>query len=828
MSKNLRRSGFIFLACVLLLLGVAGGVAWRFYGAMPDYAGQATIKGLSGKVSVYRDAYGVPHIFATNRADALRALGYAHASERFFQMEMQRRAGQGRLSEVVGKDVLGVDKFVRTLGLYDLAQSGYAAMSPDAQNLFRAYADGVNAWMDSHRHRMPPEFTLLGVTPDAWQPADSVVWGKLMALQLSNNYKREMLRAELAGKVSPTQMKFLFPAWGSAPVTMEPKLTQKAENTCCQQANTNPLLPSPPSVPPASGREAQTASAVYNTHDDALAALSAITSLDHAASNEWVIAGSRTQSGKPILANDPHLSLEAPILWYLARIVTPEGSVKGATVPGLPVVLLGQNNAIAWGMTTTGSDVQDLFIETVDPKNPANYLTPSGSKPFATHKEMIHVKGGADVVLTIRATRHGPVMSDIDADMARIAGDGHVMALAFTGLGEHDRTAEALLRINQATNWKDFLAALRLYQGPPQNVVYADTKGDIGFINPGLVPIRKKGDGLTPVDGASGAYDWQGTVPFDEEPKLYNPAAGFVFNANNALVSANAKRFYGTDWEEPYRAARLQHYFDSVDQHTLDSSVAMQADHLSLPAKEFLPFLLRPRFADNAEPRIAAVLDLLRGWDGVMDRDRPEPLIFEAWLAAMHKVLLVDPAGVSLKERGPFAANSIAAILASKDNGWCSGAACDALAMKALTEALDGITARQGADMRHWRWGREHTALLQHKVFKHLPILAGLSDLSVPSSGDFYTLDRGGSFDAPADHPFARQHGGGYRAVYDLGDPDHSRFMITTGESGHIFSKHYGDLVPLWNDVKAVTLSGSQKDLDGQKLPKLEFQPAGQ
>ena len=795
----LRRFKIIIIGFVLIFFALGGGIAWVFYGTLPEYKGREAIKGLSAKVSIYRDTYGVPHIFAANRNDALRALGYLHASERMFQMEMQRRAGQGRLAEAVGHDMVGVDKFIRTLGLYPLAESSYAAMSPDAQKSLQAYADGVNSWIDSHRYNLPPEFFLLGLTPEPWKPADSVVWGKLMALQLSHNYKLEILRAQLAPKLSPQQMKTLFPAWDGAPVTMEPRLTKASGNT----------LPY--------GESLQQK-------------LAAVIGLDHPASNEWVIAGSRTQSGKPILANDPHLSLEAPILWYLARIVTPEFSVKGATVPGLPVILLGQNTNIAWGMTTTGSDVEDLFVETVDPKNPKNYLTPQGSVPFETHKELINIKGGDQAVVTIRSTRHGPVMSDIDPDMADVLGDGKVAALAFTGLGAKDRTAEALLQVNQAQNWKQFQEAFRLYEGPPQNVVFADIKGDIGFINPGLVPIRKKGDGLMPVDGASGAYDWKGTIPFDQWPRLYNPPAGFAFNANNALVVGNDANgnYYGTDWEEPYRAMRLQQFFDTTDEHTLDSSAAMQADHISLVARQLLPYILRLHFessGDNANPLAIEALDMLRDWDGTMDKNRPEPLIFEAWLYQMHKQLLVGQAKQQLEERGPFAANSIAAILSKKDNGWCAEDVCAAYSKQAMADGLTWIASRQGKNIKQWKWGKEHVALLQNKVFKHIPFLSGVSDLSVPSSGDFYTLDRGGSFDAPADMPFARQHGGGYRAIYDLANPDRSRFMITTGESGHILSPHYGDLVKMWNDVKSFTLSGSQTDMAGQNLPLLELTP---
>ena len=615
------------------------------------------------------------------------------------------------------------------------------------------------------------------------------MWGKLMALELSHNYKLEMLRAQLTPKLTPLQMRGLFPGWGDAPVTLEPH-AQKAEN-----------------VP---------------TTQDALNDLGSLIGLGHGASNEWVIAGSRTATGKPILANDPHLGLSAPILWYLVRIVTPQLSMAGATVPGLPVVLLGQNDSIAWGMTTTGSDVEDLFIETIDPKNPLNYLTPQGSVPFVTRTEYIRIKGKPDLPMHVRISRHGPVMSDIDPHMAQMAGSGRVVALAFTGLGPHDTTAEALMRINRAHNWQEFTDALKLYQSPPQNFVFASKDGDIGFFAPGLVPVRRKGEGLVPADGASGDYDWQGAIPFDEEPQIHNPPAGFIFNANNEIAAPGGGHFLGVDWEEPYRSERLQQFFDSIPRHTLDTSAMMQADHLSLAARQLLPYLLRLKPADQEQ---AEVLDHLRQWDGVMDKTRPEPLIFEAWLYEMHRLLLVDPAGQDLLEKGPFAAAGIANILAHQGSGWCTEKTCTTIMAQALTDALDLLSARDGADKAVWEWGDEHRAQLLNKVFTHVPLLRHWADIDAASSGDFYTLDRGGGFEPSPAHPFTRTDGGGYRGIYDLADPARSRFMIASGQSGHLFSSHYRDLFKSWNRVQSFTLAGSEQDLAARHLPELVFEP---
>ena len=457
--------------------------------------------------------------------------------------------------------------------------------------------------------------------------------------------------------------------------------------------------------------------------------------------------------------------------------------------------MLGQNDSIAWGLTTADSNVQDLFIETVDPADPSKYLSPNGPKPFDTREEIIHVKGGADVRLTIRSTRHGPVLSDVNADLADFAGPGKAVALAFTGLGERDTTAEAFMRVNSARNWGEFLDALHLYQTPTQNFVYADIGGDIGFLNPGLVPLRKSGAGLVPVDGSSSAFDWTGAIPFEQWPQLHNPEIGFAFNANNANFPNDHEPSFGQDWEENFRARRIQQFFDTIQKHSLDTSAAMQADHLSLDVKELQPFIAMIAPSDELARKAQA---MLLAWNAVMDEDRAEPLIYTAFLRSLHKILIEDKTGLAMREKGPFAATTLISLMRDHPS-WCDfPGASDPDCRKALGRALDDglalLVSRDGPDLTQWRWGTEHKAVLQHQVYSHVPLLDRLSDLSLPSSGGFYTLDRGGGFEVSSDLPFARTHGGGFRGLYDLANPDKSRFMIATGESGHIFSRHYGDL----------------------------------
>ncbi len=785
--RLIKWAGSLVLALVVFVVLVG---FYLFFRAMPAYSGTERLAGLSAEARIWRDAYGVPHIFAGSMDDAARALGYVHASERMFQMDILRRVGQGRMAEIRGADLLPVDKFIRTMGFYREAETSFSALSPWAQKRLEAYAEGVNAFLANHA--LPPEFLLAGDSPEPWRPADSLVIGKLEAYQLSQNFKLKLLRARLAAKFGEERANWLFPgARPGDPITTLPAI-----------------------------------SATHASGDSIDDELGALTGIGKGASNEWVVAGSRTLTGKPILANDPHLELSAPILWYLARVVTPEGSVKGATLPGAPVFVLGQNDSIAWGLTTANSNVQDLFIETVDPADPSKYLGLDGPKPFDTREETIHVKGAADVRLTIRATRHGPVLSDVNTDLADFAGPGKAIALAFTGLGDRDTTAEAFMRVNSARNWGGFFDALRLYQTPTQNFVYADVGGDIGFLNPGLVPTRKSGDGMVPVDGASGGFDWTGTIPFDQWPQLHNPEIGFAFNANNANFPDNHEPSFGQDWEENFRARRIQQFFDAFDKHSLETSAAMQADHLSLDVKELQPFIAMIAPSDERARKAQA---MLLSWNGVMDKDRAEPLIYTAFLRSLHKILIEDKTGLPMKERGPFAATTLVSLM--RDHlTWCASPGtlqpdCRAALGQALDDGLALLIKRDGDDMSHWRWGAEHKAVLQHQVYSHVPLLDRLTDLSLPSSGGFYTLDRGGGSEASSDIPFARTQGGGFRGLYDLANPDKSRFMIATGESGHIFSRHYGDLAPLWNDVKSMTLAGSEDQLQKAGAEELTLEP---
>lgn len=446
---------------VVLFAGGAVGYGWMRSG-LPDIEGAITLDGLDQPVEVIRDKYGIPHIRAATENDAYFALGYVHGQDRLWQMEFQRRVGAGRLSEFAGETTVAADKFLRTLGVYRAAERAYATLPEADRERLDAYTAGVNAFLANHDGAWPPEFVLLGIEPEPWRPADTLVWLKMMAWDLSGNWGDEILRARLlkAG-LTPEQVQDLWPPY---PGDSQPPLDDMA----------------------------------WLYRDMSLATVfdgAATPRPDGIGSNNWVVGPQRSETGAPLLANDPHLGLAMPALWYFAHIKAPGLDVIGATLPGVPFVVLGRNDRIAWGFTNTAPDTQDMFVEKLSPDDPDRYLTPQGSAAFDTRIETIKVKDGDDVVITVRETRHGPVISDHHADARDATRDGYVLSFSWTSLAPDDHTLSAGFALNRARNWEEFQRATQNFLGPQQNMVYADVDGNIGLISPAKVPLRRKGDG---------------------------------------------------------------------------------------------------------------------------------------------------------------------------------------------------------------------------------------------------------------------------------------------------------------------------------------------
>ncbi len=750
-----RRSTILNSVTLALVGAVAVGFLWLM-SSLPLIEGSVPIHGLELPATVSRDGAGIPRIAARSVHDAYFVLGWVHAQDRMWQMELQRRVTAGRLAEIAGPAGLANDRFMRTLGLHRLAEQGVAALDKPTRDALDAYAAGVNAWLGAHRLRLPPEFHLLGVVPEPWTPADTLAWGRLMGLQLAGNWRDDILRARLAARLPPARLAELFPGYpADAPVTL-------AATTA------NRILAA---IPPVARPRLE--------------------------SNVWVVSGRLTASGKPLLANDPHLAFQAPILWYLATIDAPGLTVSGATVPGEPFVLAGHNRRIAWGVTSTAADTVDLFVEKLAADG-ASTLGPDGPRPITIRHEVIKVRGGADVALTVRDTADGPVVSDLIPSVP--VGADQVVALRSTALEPDDRTAQALHRLQRAGDWRSFVAAIRDVGAPVENFAYADTGGDIGFATAGRVPVRRSGDGSLPAAGWTGQGAWTGWIPFADLPRALNPKSGIIVNANNPVGPPAIRARLAADWPDGYRAQRIADMLAGRTGLRPGDMAAMQMDTLSLADVQMKALLAATRpttgLAQEAARMVAA-------WDGHADRDRPEPLIFNAWIRQLWHDLLAGPLGrEDFAAFGPIRPAVLAGIL-TRHQHWCAEAApdlhgCDELAARSLEVAVAELAARHGNDPHAWTWGSEHHAVFANPVlapvFGRLPLVSRLIRLSVATGGDDFTVNRG-TFRAD---DFTQVHGAGLRAVYDLADLADSRLVIATGESGNLLSRHYDDLLADW------------------------------
>jgi penicillin G amidase len=798
MINSIFRSRFIIRilasAAVVAALVATAGFLW-LRTSLPGLAENIRIAGLERPVEIVHDRNGTPHINAASTDDAYMSLGYLHARDRLFQMDFMRRLGAGRLSEVIGKPTLALDKTMRTLGVYRLAGETFRRLPADARQAVESYTRGVNAFFRSRSGALPPEFVVLRYTPEPWTHADSLVWGRLMAMRLTGNWRTEALRAALSARLTPSQIDDLWPQ---------------------DDSDTPPTLAS-------AAHPAFTKLAARMLHHIP-AWLDQVS-----ASNSWLLSGNLTQTGKPILANDPHLGFRAPGIWYLARISAPGLDVTGATVPGVPFHVLGHNKRIAWAFTTTDSDTQDLFIEKRAPGAPDQYQTPDGAMKFMTRTETIAVKGAAPTPITIRETLHGPVISDIHDSLKQTAPENHVISLAAVSLRADDMTPLALFKLNRAQNWADFKDAARYFHSPQQNISYADTDGNIGFIAPGRVPVRRSGTGRRPVPGWTGTFDWTGFIPFDALPQTYNPASGRIVNANHRVVAKDYGWFLTDDWASPYRARRIHQMLDVQKPHRMPDSSAIQNDIQSLAAKDVLPDLLRHLSPRNSRAKVIA--GRLQNWDAGMSRRAAEPLIFISWLSEVSRALYADELGPHFPAYFRLRPRVVRRMLSSGPK-WCDNVAtqkvetCGEIVSAAFDTTLQLLEARFGQNIANWRWGAAHQAVFAHPLFGRIPVLKDIADIRIESDGGPFTINRAQPRINSRKEPFASIHGPGYRAIYDLSDLSKSKFAIATGQSGNPLSSFYADTTRAWRDGKYIKIPQTRQSALEQTMGITTLAPA--
>jgi penicillin G amidase len=830
-------AAFFIAVCALAVY------VWRSY---PTLDGTLQAPGLQAAVQVNRDAADVTHIEAANVRDAAFALGYVHAQERSWQLEFNRRLMHGELSELFGPQTLDTDRLMRGLGLMQAARAQWRGLSSDARAGLVAYADGINSFHASSRQALPPEFQLLRTKPGAWTAEDSVGWALMMALDLGGNWGNEFARLSAAQRLGTAQLWQLFPAYpGEVPASKTDfaklyadlgvyrTITSSTTKTVANNAINTP------------------ANSLFSLYDgrEIAAWAEGLGHVEGKGSNNWVVAGNYSTSGKPILANDPHLGLNAPAIWYFARLQAPAADgqpaldVIGATLPGLPGVVLGRTAGVAWGFTNTGPDVQDLYLERINPANPLQYQTPEGWAEFASRTETIKVKGQGDEVLTLRSTRHGPVMSDAQKSHVELLDTSkYVLALRWSALDPDNHTVAAGFKANFAQTTAELVAGFADHHSPMQNLVAADTTGQTIFKTIGKAPVRKKEHdlkGMAPAPGWDARYDWADWLSAAQNPGTPHAdiaKKGWHASANQRIHAANYPYFLGQDWATPERFERIETLLAALRQqggkHSLQTMRDIQADTQSLASQRLLPVL---RATQSTHALAQTAQTALQSFSGDMRADSAAPLIFAAWADELARGLIIPKLGegkfkaqygkrhfralvetvlradsgvqASLLQSASTSAASSSTPMgnpmsAADAAAWCAPQTCTEQSSAALSRALDRLQARHGVDPATWRWGGAHFAHSAHRPFSNVAPLAKYFDVKAPTGGDPWTVNVGQYWPNDPQNPFANRHAASMRAMYDLADPENSVFIYQTGQSGLVWSPRYRDMSSEWAAVQ--------------------------
>lgn len=768
--------------------------------SLVDYDEDFTVAGISAPVEIVRNNDNVPHIFGKSDEDVFFALGFAHAQDRLWQMTMLRRTAQGRLSEIFGPSTVKVDELMRRYDLYGLALQSVEAQDTETLAALVAYSAGVNAWIEEvnkgARGRGAPEFFLFEPEISAWAPADSIAILKLMALQLSSALQTEVLRARVSLLLSPGRLADILPDDPSQGVAALPDYALLVPG----------VVPSSKPVEFAEGPFSPVA-------DPGMAG----------ASNSWAASPSRSAAGGSLLANDPHLGLTAPTIWYLARLELSTGGVIGGTIPGVPLVLVGRSEKLGWGLTTAYVDDQDVVIEALNPENKEEYQTPAGWARFESRQSIIKVKDAEPVTVTLRWSKNGPILPGGHYDLGSITPAGHVAAISWTALTGADTSLSGAMALMRAQNVDQAIAAGRKVVAPAQNVMLADGSG-IALQVMGVIPARDAGhpsQGRLPALGADARVGFKGVQPYEANPVFRDPTSGLLGNTNNKTVDRPFPDHVSFDWGDTQRIQRWLTLMKAREVHTRESFIEAQLDTVNPTARSLLPLIGADLwFTGEAAPEGSPewlrqrALVLLAEWNGEMNEHLPEPLIAEAWLRALQKRLIQDELGAMADSFTHISPVFIERVYRNVGGAsvWCdviqSAAveSCTDIARIALDEALLELTEKYGPKLESWRWGDAHQAVHDHPVLGEVPFLKYFVNIRQSTSGGDDTLMRGVTR-GEGPEPFQNVHSAGYRGVYDFADPDSSVFVIATGQSGHPLSRHYDDLGELWRRGEYIPMS---------------------
>lgn len=811
----------------VVLAALAGTTSiWFVQRTLPQTTGTLSIKGLHNSASVLRDSWGVPHITGNDIHDVAFAEGYVTAQDRLFQMEFNRRIAQGRLAEMFGagedNSILDTDILLRTLDLYGAARYEEANLDQPTFTMLSAYADGVNAFLATHQNSLPLEFTILGITPQKWSVLDSLAYGRVVALSLDSTWNTKYSRAMVTNKVGSAIASTLFPQYPDANPTLFASPGTAAPPTE-SGASSRPSTPTPV--------QATDPAAIKGLSPNLLAGTTYLHDLlgsvrDALGSNDWVVDGTHTVTGKPMLANDPHLGIRMPSVWYEVALRGGGLDEIGFTFPGEPGIVIGHNDFISWGVTNVGADNTDLYLETLDPANhPGQYLYDRSWEPLQTRQQVIHIRGGGSKTITVASTVHGPIINSGLGDLTKYP----PVALKWTAL-QQSYSFRGFFQLNFARNWNEFLDGVANIS-ISQNFVYADIYGNIGYRMSGVLPIRSSDNDMLPVAGDTSSHEWQGYVPQDEMPTLYNPSTHFIATANNRIVPTNYPVYVTTDWDCGYRARRIDDLLASKPQLSVADIEQIQADVYSIPASQLVPAFITAGQAAGGDAAKAATL--LQGWDFNMSRNSAAASVYEVTAGSLLRETIEPMLGKDLYaiyQSNSTSSCRFAALVNALSNPaplFSDASARDAAIGRALADAVHALQAKFGADTAAWQWSKLHTAHFQHPLATVSPLNLVFDVAPVARPGDSTTVSVGGDGGFSADPADYSQHTvSSMREIIDLGNFDNSVWVTTTGESGQPYSAHYSDLVPLWdqNHYQKMLFSADAVAKDNQAL--LVLQPA--
>jgi penicillin G amidase len=818
-SRRSPMASILVWTVLAIVAGVAGVTGYAYYvarAALPQLDGRIQVSGLSSRVTVTRDSHGVPAIEAATLDDLFFAQGYITAQDRLWQMDVMRRFGSGELSEILGEQTLKLDREQRILGLRATAKKSLALASERDRRFYEDYARGVNTFIASHGDRLPIEFRILRYAPKPWLAEDSVVIGNQMVKDLNYHYFYDALsREKILAKLGPelTADLYVNRSWHDRPPTVMREDLQEPDSNAgdsdddddddspdnsVTQRKASPMAPEalPSEAFPSEG-------------------------LPVNGSNNWVVSGAHTVTGKPLLSNDMHLGHVMPNLWYEAHLHSGSLDVAGVTLPGVPYVIVGHNQRIAWGFTNVGPTVTDVYIENFNA--PGEYQTPSGWVQPEHRSEVIHVKGGSDVNLDVKITRHGPIITEI------VPGETRPLALRWT---LYDGFRMSFFDVDSAQNWDEFRRAFSMLDEPGQNVVYADVDGNIGYQATGKVPIRAAGDGSLPVSGADNAHEWTSFIPFEKLPSIYNPPSGIIGTANGRITPDNYPNSISMEWEAPWRTARIYHVLESGRQFSAADMLALQTDVQSesdLFAAE--RFVYAVDHASKASARAKQAADLMRSWDGRMQALSAAPTIAENSIVELRRLLLEPKLGSapadstdSTKDDGVLSWQTyswemrsvwLENIMLHRPQRWLPEKYSNYDEL--LTAAVDAAVNSPGApkDLASWRWGVFNAVEIQHPILGKIPLIQLWSGPGVQEqSGSGYTVKA-----------VTRHHGPSERFTANLADLDQSTLNLVTGQGGNFLSPYYMDQWKAWYGGTTFTLPFTAKAVNVAKVHRLVLEP---